>query len=323
MTVWNTWRARLVNLTNPAARLAQWAKDLPEDLKQPQAPLTATSIAARDIVDWDYWASHYRSSHHEVKGWAQGSDQRYRSTQVAIPALEQWVHTEKVPWIGDIQAVQAMTASKSPLESYATMEEFAQARCPDWIQNPSASQVNALMDWHEIRPKDGLSMAAWDGRLVLNNSGGSHHFAAAREQARLLGQEVPLLTDLTIKRLNPKAVQSLLGAYDVIAIPKDAQHSNRFFDNMEKMGATFYTLPMPFPHQNLQAILFPKTEIASRLAANSLRQAGLWDVGVTCQELAAGQHRHARAHDGYNPAPAPSPILAHAPAAARPRPSLS
>jgi hypothetical protein len=64
-----------------------------------------------------------------------------------------------------------------------------------------------------------VSICAWDGRLFWDNSGGSHHFAAAAHISANLGEPVPLPCTLRLRQFNEATVKWLLESFHLILVP--------------------------------------------------------------------------------------------------------
>ena len=140
-----------------------------------------------------------------------------------------------------------------------------------------------------------LFQEVWDGRLAWGNVHNVHGFVAAQEQARQLNLPVPMDLPVTQKQLNAEAVDGFFRSMDVFAIPRENHFSQGFHEAMEELGATMFVLPMPAPHHAYHAVALPKSEEASRQAAQILRSGGLWDLKTTFDQILAGQFRHPNA----------------------------
>src|SRR3546814_4338531 len=82
------------------------------------------------------------------------------------------------------------------------------------IDEISHDRLRRNLAHNEIRILDKNSKAdffvrhTWDGRVFLANSGGSHHFAAARLIAGELGDKVPLNGLLYTRYLDERVIRS-------------------------------------------------------------------------------------------------------------------
>ncbi|CAM5427238.1 putative protein OS=Stutzerimonas stutzeri OX=316 GN=CXK94_17845 PE=4 SV=1 [Stutzerimonas stutzeri] len=77
------------------------------------------------------------------------------------------------------------------------MDDMVVRNSPEMIDEISPAKLAKNLAWDEIRiishvDHDYFATWAWDGRVFLMNSGGSHHFAAAKYIAARLEQPVEL-----------------------------------------------------------------------------------------------------------------------------------
>jgi hypothetical protein len=102
-----------------------------------------------------------------------------------------------------------------------------------------------------------LTVDLWDKRVWLINSGGSHHFAAAKYIAARLNRPVPVQGSLHSYSIDGKAIASLSRDFEMFAIPNDAEFANAFFDVMRGFKAARLWHDMPSPFDKIRAILLP------------------------------------------------------------------
>lgn len=282
--------------------LEKWLASIPAADRSAPLPLTSSSIAVSDIVRWDRLGapmagpSGRMSGAGEVRGWRKEGD-GYRSTETKIQALAHLTEVNERPWQGDLQDIQGLASSKSPLDTFASMDEFARSACADWIAAPSPTRLTELLSWEEsklfssTRPPR-LANFAWDGRTLLLNDGGSHHVAAAQHMARALDRPVPVTGHLATHGFNTRAVDQLRHQFDMFVLPAALHDHPEFFESLRAVGATHYTLPLPPPHSQLRAVMLPRNEPRSVAVADVLRQAGITDFGAHLTSLAYGLARH-------------------------------
>ncbi|WP_139133090.1 DUF6685 family protein [Pandoraea sp. ISTKB] len=252
---------------------------------------SSESIDAEEIPQW------HRFGHPDLNDWNAGAPERimgwrqsggyYESFTALVPGLQE-IGTVEVfdGWECDISQVEGLGASKSPLSDYRDMDRFIEARSPELVREISHDQLRKNLAHREIRilhgrpTSDHFAHYAWDGRIWLKNTGGSHHFAAARYIAKRLDVRVPLMGRLRKYGINPSAVHELVEHFEVFVVPDDAEFSVAFSDAMRYAGITWLWAPMPRPCQSERAIFLPRTERRSRKAAELLREAGMPDLGA-------------------------------------------
>lgn len=114
-------------------------------------------------------------------------------------------------WACDIRQVQALSASKSPLEDFTALDGFAEARCRGHLDDPSPDNI-------------------------------------ARYLADVAGQPHELTGMLKGYLLNPAAVNALTEEYELFAITRDPLLWDELFEAMRALQATWYAGDLPRPH---------------------------------------------------------------------------
>jgi hypothetical protein len=132
-------------------RLLEETPSLREAIAGP-APLAdpARTISSRSVVRWEEWGG---ATHHpfglrrgELMGWRYG--RTWHSFTEVRDDLANFVPCEKTEdWMCDIQAVQGLSASKSPLGRFASLHEMAGTNCKPLItliREPAAKEASWL-----------------------------------------------------------------------------------------------------------------------------------------------------------------------------------
>lgn len=256
------------------------------------------SIDAQGIVPWhELGKPHYlswpRSERGTLLGWKMRDGYGYGSFTLHRPEYAQIGQCEIIDdWVCDISDVHGFSASKSKLRDFASMDEMVETNSRAMIDEITQEKLAKNLAHSEIRivhspGSDHFCRHLWDGRLFLMNSGGSHHFAAAKYIAARLPQSVALRGKLRTYSLNPLAIASLRRDYEMFVISDDTPISLGFHDAMEAFRATWLWHHMPRPFESAKAILLPKSERRSRKVADLLRNAGVVDLGQHLADLAA------------------------------------
>lgn len=256
------------------------------------------NIAPDSIVRWEDWGGSLHRQRGTLPGW-RWSPGAYESFTIRRSELEQFGLCEVVEnWECEIQAIVGLSASKSKLDEFASLDDFAESNCHGLVDSLSEESFSKNLAHQEIRilhreyTSDHFSRHLWDGRLFLRNSGGSHHFAAARYIAAKIGKLVWLNGTLRIYKINPLSVRGLRNDFDMFVMSDDPAITNGFHDAMAAFRATYFWLPMPIHYDNTRVILLPKQEWRSAKIAASLRSAGLFDLGQHLSELIVRQAAH-------------------------------
>jgi hypothetical protein len=216
-------------------------------------------------------------------GW-RNSAGYYSSFELNLPALEDIVQCKVVEqWECEIQDVKGLSSSKSVLKEFASLDALVETKSRELISEITEEKLRSNLAHNEIRifheqTSDHFARYGWDGRTFLINSGGSHHFAAARYIASRICHPVPLRGKLRTYKINKLAIEELRRDFDVYAISDDADISNEFFNAMKRFQATYLSVKLPSPFENSCAIFLPKKEPRSKRVSRALREAGMFDI---------------------------------------------
>ena len=250
----------------------------------------------------------------EVVRWNEFGDLPYETSRLYRRRLNGWTHTpgayrnygdcslvredllnfgtvnEVVRWSCDIQDVDGFAASKSELRDFKTTDAMVRRNSKPMITPVTREKLDENLRWDEIRiisreDHDSFATWEWDGRVFLINSGGSHHFAAAKLIAREIGVEVPLSGRYRIYGINQIALASLRRDFDMFVMSWDCKQQMGLHRAMQSFGATYYWKDLPRPYSDQAAIFLPKDEKRSARAAQVLRQAGFQDLGLYLKNL--------------------------------------
>lgn len=248
------------------------------------------TASAESIVYWHEWGARDGLLH----GWRDFGNNYYGGLQIHRPELAQLVIQEEIhSWSCDIQDVVGLLSSKSRLERFASLDDLVKTNSPEMIADMSLEGLRKNLAHKEIRiihqpnTYDYFARYDWDGRIFLMNSGGSHHFSAARYIAAALKQPVPLSGRMRTYRLNPDAVTSLHRDFAMHTLTRDA--FSAFYRAMDQLRATFFMLEMPYPYFQHYAVLLPRNEPRANRAAHALSEAGVFDLGKHLRDLISNQ----------------------------------
>lgn len=197
MTAYDFWVARLMPKLaerRRLARLAKWLTANPISAAQVGPPTRTASFGS--LIRWDRWPEVTPAFRRSDAGWWQLGEQGHSFGRWPHP-LTPLTKCSVVDWKGSFSDIDGLSGSKSPLEAFADLDEFARARCPKWITPATQEQLAWCLDHKPIDEwrANGATMflADWDQRIFLLNSDGSHHFAAAR----YLAKELEVLIDIS------------------------------------------------------------------------------------------------------------------------------
>lgn len=261
-------------------------------------------ISADEVVRWnDFGDLGYETSRmyqRRLNGWTRAPDsyQNYSSTSlVREDLLNLGIVKEIQRWGCDIQQVDGFSASKSELHRFKSMDAMVECNSQSMITPVTQEKLEENLRWDEIRiisreDHDYFSTWEWDGRIFLMNSGGSHHFAAAKYIAKRIGVNVPLIGRYKIHGINQVALASLRRDFDIFVLSWHCKQQMEFHQAMQRFEATYYWKDLPRPYTDQAAVFLPKVEKRARKISELLREAGFQDLGLYLQKLANAKGNH-------------------------------
>lgn len=275
------------------ATLAQVLEDKPALLMKPEQ--RPASIDTREVVRWDRFGQSFNGRIGTVRGWVNEGGY-YHGFDLKRSELTEFGQEEVIEnWQCDIQQVAGLSASKSDLSAFTSLDAMAEARAKHLVTPLTEEALRNNLQHGEIRilqpaSSDYFEQHQWDGRTFLANAGGSHHFAAARYLAGRLNVEVPLTGRLVRHSINPAALALLRRDFDIFLISDEPCAYCAFHDAMHRFLATYFWMPVPqgFCDQ-ARAVLLPVSQIRSVRVSNLLRKAGAFDLGAYLSGLVEKQ----------------------------------
>ncbi|WP_256583014.1 DUF6685 family protein [Pseudomonas sp. Irchel s3b5] len=254
-------------------------------------------IGAFEIVRWNDFGNLLTEDHfhrRRLSGWTRcpGSYQNYGSTSVVREdLLNLGTVIEQERWDCEIQDVHGFSASKSELKNFKSMDAMVMRNSEPMITPVTKEKFAENLRWDEIRiisrekTTDHFATWEWDGRVFLINSGGSHHFAAAKYIAKRLEIKVPLSGKYVMYGINQVAVASLRRDFDMFVMSWTTDHHLAFHKAMQNFEATYYWKALPRPYTEQCAIFLPKSEKRSAKVAQVMHEAGFQDLGKYLKAL--------------------------------------
>lgn len=262
-------------------------------------------VANRNVTQWQHWGYGYTDWRRRgiIQMWNHwGSRELHRAD---LEHITSEVVTDG--WTCDIQDIVGFGNSKSDLFKFISLDDMAERTSAGLIVPVSDDKLQENLSWDECRimrgnsKEDSFWRYMWeDGRVYLMNSGGSHHFAAARYVASRLGRRVPVTGDLTTFSINLDAVSSLKADYDMYAMPTHYQ-TNDFMEAMRLTRAPFGRCPAPYglrsngkviADSDIDIIFLPRDDKLSARVSDVLAGAGVFDFGTFLFDLAKRQPKH-------------------------------
>lgn len=254
-------------------------------------------IGTEGIVRWnDFGNLPYETSRphmRQLNGWRHtpGAYRNYGDCSVQREDLLNLGTVQEFERKGfDIQQIDGFSASKSDLNMFKTTDAMARRNAKQMITPATHEKLQENLAWDEIRiisrdDHDSFATWEWDGRVFLVNSGGSHHFAAAKLLARELGVEIPLSGRYRVYGINQIALATLRRDFEMFVMSWHCTQQLAFHRALESFGATYYWKDLPRPYTDQAAIFLPKDEKRSVKVAEVLKKVGFQDLGLYLKKL--------------------------------------
>lgn len=259
-------------------------RDMPEICATISTP--ARSIDEESIIKWQ------EMNAKSISGWRTRGGY-YESFQVETPALASLTRkTITENWCCDLSEIQGFRASKSDLAKFHTTDEMVERNSKEMIEEITHENLQQNLAhegihlWCTNQSSANFRRYAWDGRLFLANSGGSHHVAAAKYIATRLQEKVPLFGKLIEYSFDQFAVATLRSEFEMLVVSDHPAPSNAFHDAMRRAKVTWLWLDIP-RNQEAKIVFLPKNEVRSMRVARLLSLAGCQDAGALFTSLAA------------------------------------
>lgn len=203
------------------------------------------------------------------------------ANDLECPALDHFCTARSLGIVTvDIREISCLSASKGPLALSQTLDDFAVAECRREIGSAEAKELEACLRYYGVRlaspfrPEgEGIVAVSWsEGSIYWPNHDGSHHFAAARYIAGLIGQPVPITAALTSWSINFDAVSSLFDEFFAWVLP-DHDDTWVFIRIVHQYGQSIGVAGMPLPYRDQLLVLLPRqisgvTEVAAIIDAS-------------------------------------------------------
>ncbi|HDM8060920.1 DUF6685 family protein [Vibrio harveyi] len=239
-----------------------------------------------------------------IPGWQKLDLKRCQGARYFSDGLEYcWLHDFDIPLVIksesvheiDIQNVYGFSASKSLLSNFKTTDAMIhQPNSRGMVSTISDEALQEALSWHEIRilnsPNGGgdhLCNFEYLDRYFLANSGGSHHFAAAKYIAKKLDKRVILKARTLSYRINPLAVEELEKKYRGVLITAEELPAFEMREQLQKRRVRYFHLSFNQCGwiSNWHLFLYPKDSLLSEKAHHAMKKSGGIDLMSVLHQL--------------------------------------
>jgi hypothetical protein len=246
-----------------------------------------SNIALASVLRWENWfSSHSGRTVGRLVFYKMNASGHYTGGHRRnIPELAHLTTCKTIrDWTCDIRDVEGLACSKAPLGDLFSCDEMAEVYAAQYIQPLSEQNLLRNLNHDEIRilhRKNGggdfFVRYLWDdGRIYLVNTGGSHHFVAARYIAAKISMKVPLHGLLHIYSFNMESMFSLLQSYRIFMLEK--QQAEILFATMSSCRVEYGKCSLPNPCGNFYAVFLPVDEQRSTAIAEIMYDAGIFSL---------------------------------------------
>ena len=265
-------------------------------LTPPKSKIFGDSRRRWEILDNFERSSFALLNHFPVSTW--GAMAAFQSPHGAL------VQMTMVPRFEcDASDIEGISASKSADMPHESVDAFGAYYIDE--QNRLAREGMPPLRWDDTSLKelcshdeirllhghgsDSFSVRAWDGRLFIDNSGGSHHLAGAIHVAKHIGARIPLVSKLYLYRLNQLTAQWLLGGFHLVLLPKNL--ASQVLWTVKCLVGSGSNMEFPSVLAEGTLLAFPKGSHIAECVMAELVSQGHHDLGTNLRQALAAQQR--------------------------------
>lgn len=230
-----------------------------------------------------------------ASGWRRERWDSWRLPELCRLSLNLVSEQVTKDWVCDIRDVDALAAANNNLEECADLDVFAERFCSPWCSETTVEAIERNMQHPQVRidhppTDDHFAVYEWDGRLILCNAGGAHHFATARYIAGKIGVRRRLCGIHYRYSLDAEAVGQLTDRYAIYAI--EGRAYNGLWQLLQQFESKFYCATLPWPFETANALFLPKSNTRSQRVSALLTEREFFNLGEYLKMLSsAAKHR--------------------------------
>ncbi|HDR1793438.1 TPA: hypothetical protein QB563_001378 [Pasteurella multocida] len=167
-----------------------------------------------------------------------------------LPIFKNLLSSEIIPdWKCEIQTITNVSCSKSCLSDFTNLNDLVRQNSQELISELTLENLAKNMNHYESKifheTTQTVSCELWSKTFTWHNTGGSHHFAAARYIANKLDEEVELTTKLEITYIDEQKFYNLFSTYEIFLISsKNVEQYHILFETLLNSKAPFITVPI-------------------------------------------------------------------------------
>lgn len=202
--------------------------------------------------------------------------------------------TQRDNWSCEIQNIFGLLESKSFLDKYKTLDDFAEQGTYNLINDISLSQLDkilrhfGLQDSEKYRITTGSFLCClWDERVFFSRHDGSHHFAAARFIASRIAKEVMLYGSVSFKYINTIAATYIINKYHIFLMKIEYKTWNNMHSLLDAAKIPYYFCE--YRSASCYAVILPVDDKKTMVLSKILSNLGFFFLNSSLKEILANQ----------------------------------
>lgn len=227
-------------------------------------------VSSSSVIKWHEWlkASIYDEHHYMLRN-------RNNFKNIKSKELDSLIFKEESNNEIEIQDINSLSASKSDLRLYNSLDEAAPKISHEHIGQMSEKDLNSCLDHLYKRAwKDdyiSLNHYSWYGKNYLwDNGDGSHHFVAARYITKHINKKIYKKARIIKYTVDAKALRCFLAENNMFLF---SEKEYRLDEILKNFGCLFGYLPLPSPlneyNPNTQILILPNNNKRNNIVSKT------------------------------------------------------
>lgn len=243
-------------------------------IKPAKVSLPVKSIWYNHQLQWHRWiltTNYYRKYNQEVKN-IDLCHKKYITDE-----------TKNEKFICNIIEITGIQSSKDNGNEVENLTDFALRYCKNLISKENPKNMYYNLNWEYYNNIKEYYKLDWSNDIFWMNSGGSHHFSAARYLSMKLNIPITLYGSLSTFAINPELVSILNKRWDLFIFQKN-QLSTHSLKALELFNCSYGLMDVPeglisIDKKRLEILVLDKKEIIPNLVGKYLSLLGFTRVG--------------------------------------------
>ena len=256
--------------------------------------LTPSNMLGERRYFWEFFSGHCIEWRYRKYEGRVGSS----FNRECLPMLKNLLSSEVIPdWKCEIQTITNVSSSKSCLSDFSDLNDVVTQNSRELISEITLENLAKNMNHYESKifheSTQTVSCELWSKTFTWHNTGGSHHFAAARYIANKLDEEIDLTAKLEITYLDEQKFRDLFSKYEIFLISsKNTEQYRILFETLLNSKIPFITAPIDSyfndrkDYSSLKLLAFYRTDKKSAPIIDLFKNSSVLDLyGYFCTLL--------------------------------------